>query len=532
MTYSLEVANDACYGTLAEGSSVTIVGGGPGGVAAALYLQKERPDLDINVLEYRNEKRSLTPACGSCKGGGGVMPGQVLKTLEEDLGLTVPERLIMNRYAGYDFHRLGTDKSYSMSMPTSEVMPGADKEYDTVSVYRGNGPARFRGDEPIGFDAYLRKEAKDRGIGFTYGSVKDIIVPESLDGKVMVNYKGTSKGDDLSLATDLVINAAGVKGSQLARMGYMDDTGALQYRDRDISPRSRTFGQFEVKLPKEDVESYFGDTISVYTGIPGSEFIAVTPKFPGPQKEPMRDGSTKDVDYGYLSITLALDPRKERELDKLGSEKEVRSAYANQLRGLEKALLEHPGFSYKVENRIDDKPFHCLCQPSAPVSASVKPFEDRYVEIGDAGGAIRYGKNGIGHSILSARAAVDSILERGISEEAFRDGYYTDFVKPLDRDNAVGKAMFGANRVVAGNDTLASLFYSTANSPVGKPIKKLAYRMARGHYGEDSYKSIVGNAVVDAVKLPYELAGSAIRSAVDKYHDWRERSNSDEEPEA
>ena len=528
MTYSLEVAHDASYGALTEGSSVTIVGGGPGGVAAALYLQKERPDLDINVLEYRDERKSLMPACGSCKGGGGVMPGQVLSTLEEDLGISVPDRLIMNRYAGYDFHRLGADKSYSMSMPTAEVMPGADKEYGTVSVYRGNGPARFSGEEPIGFDAYLRKEANDRGIKFTYGSVNDIIVPESLDGKVMVNYKPTGKGDDLTFATDLLINAAGVKGSQLTRMGYMDDSGALQYRDRGISPRSRTFGQFEIKLPKADVESYFGDTISVYTGIPNSEFVAVTPTFPGPQKVKGKDGSTKEVDYGYLSITLALDPRKEKELDNLGSEKEVRSAYTQQLMGLEKALLEHPGFSYKVENRIEDRPFHCLCQPSAPVSASEKPFEDRYVEIGDAGGAIRYGKNGIGHSILSARSAVESILERGVSEKAFRDGYYTDFIKPLERDNAVGKAMFGANRVVAGNDVLSGLFYSTANSPVGKPIKKMAYRMARGHYGEDSYKSIVGNAVVDAVKLPYELAGRAINSAVDKYHDWRERRNSDE----
>ena len=532
MTYSLEDTTDGCYGSLTEGSSVTIVGGGPGGVAAALYLQKERPDLDINVLEYRDERKSLIPACGSCKGGAGVMPGQVLSTLEEDLDISLPDQLIMNRYSGYDFHRLGAEKSYSMSMSTAEVMPEPDKDYGTVSVYRGNGPARFSGDEAIGFDAYLRKEAKDRGISFTYGSVNDIIVPESLDGKVMVNYNQVGKNDDLTFATDLVINAAGAKGSQLTRMGYTDNDGALQSRDRGISPRTRTFGQFEIKLPKEDVESYFGDTISVYTGLPGSDFVAVTPKFPGPQKVKGKDGSTNEVDYGYLSLTLALDPKKERELDKLGSKNEVRRAYADQLKGLEKALLEHPGFSYKITNRIEDRPFHCICLPSAPVSASEKPFEDRYVEIGDAGGAIRYGKNGIGHSILSAKSAVESILERGVSEEGFREGYYTDFVKPLDRDNAVGKTMFGANRFLAGNDILSGLFYGTANSPVGKPIKKMVYRMARGHFGEDSYKSIVGNAIGDAVKLPFELAGNGIRSAVDKYNDWRERHDSDEEPES
>lgn len=471
---------------LNEGDSVVIVGGGPGGVAAALYLQQERPDLDISILEYRTPEKDAKTGTPSCKGCGGVVPVQALQTLENDFNITIPDQVISGVYSGYDFYRLGKDDALSMNLSTDELM-GPVSSY-TVSVFRGNGPAKYQGG-PIGFDAFLRETAKERGINYIYGTVHDIELSHSIDDKAIITYSPVeAKNSSEYLDADLIINASGVFGSNLS--SYRDSNN--ETKKREHHPVLQSFGQLEVKLPVSEIEKYFGDRISVYTGIKDAQFIAVAPKIP--------ETKTGEPEEGYLSITIALSPEKQKELDSLPMEKQFK-AQRDAFQQLEKDLLEHPYFAEKAASKIvanEKKPFNCYCQPMTPIDISQKPYENRYVEIGDAAGAIRYGKNGIGHSIISAREAVESIVSNGISEEGFKEGYFDTYVKPLGKDNAIGRALFSANRIVSSSDTLSNLFYGAANSSFGTPLKKLAYRMARGHYEDDSYASIVKNAATES----------------------------------
>lgn len=74
------------------------------------------------------------------------------------------------------------------------------------------------------------------------------------------------------------------------------------------------------------------------------------------------------------------------------------------------------------------------------------PYADQVVLIGDSGSSKLY-KNGIGAALITGKAAASTAIFEGISEKHF-ERYFAPVCKDLDRDNQVGKLIFGVTRII------------------------------------------------------------------------------------
>jgi flavin-dependent dehydrogenase len=92
-------------------------------------------------------------------------------------------------------------------------------------------------------------------------------------------------------------------------------------------------------------------------------------------------------------------------------------------------------------------PQACGCQPRIAASPAHNFFADRFIAIGDAC-VTRLYKDGIGSALMTARAAAETALTRGIHRAAFA-AQYAPVCRAIARDNRLGRAVFaltGASR--------------------------------------------------------------------------------------
>jgi flavin-dependent dehydrogenase len=82
----------------------------------------------------------------------------------------------------------------------------------------------------------------------------------------------------------------------------------------------------------------------------------------------------------------------------------------------------------------------CGCTPRIAVGLSKKFFGTRWVAVGDAAVSRLY-KDGIGSAFFSARRAVEVMMEKGISAQAFRR-HYAPFCRRVAADNRYGRYLY------------------------------------------------------------------------------------------
>ena len=178
---------------LSPGSRVAIVGGGPAASFAALHLLRLAGQLAlpiaVTIFERKDFSRRGPAGCNKC---AGILSVHATRGIQE-LGLQIPEHLVLARLEGYTLHMAGHAIEIARPQPNRTIL----------SVYRGGGP--LRGDLPpdVSFDAWLLAAACAAGATLVAANVRKLIAGPLMD---VVTDNGRESFDMVMLATG--INAA------------------------------------------------------------------------------------------------------------------------------------------------------------------------------------------------------------------------------------------------------------------------------------------------------------------------------------
>ena len=105
-------------------------------------------------------------------------------------------------------------------------------------------------------------------------------------------------------------------------------------------------------------------------------------------------------------------------------------------------------------------------------NAGQNPFADRFVVVGSAG-ISRYYKHGIESAFISSRIAANSVFKSGVSENAFRTGYYKPVMKILGSDSLYGRWVFSLNDYITSRKSISAGYFSFLKSEKKKPVAKI-----------------------------------------------------------
>ncbi len=260
-------------------------------------------------------------------------------------------------------------------------------EQRIASVFRGNGP-RGGGDMPWdSFDGYLLDMAVDRGARLERKLVSGL---EWVDGFPQLRHAGEEGS-----RYDLVALAVGVN-SNLSRL--------VRGSDPDSATRTTRTYICEFQTDQQTIQETLGSSMHVFLSeIPRLEFAALIPKGEYVTLVVLGD----DIDQSLISAFLASP-------------------------GVRRCMPEHA------------LPTACNCAPLINVRGPRRPYADRLMLIGDCG-VTRLYKDGIGAAYRTAKAAAETAVFHGVSAAAF-EHYYWPACKTIEKDNAIGKFMFGFTR--------------------------------------------------------------------------------------
>jgi flavin-dependent dehydrogenase len=220
---------------LAQGSRVVIIGGGPGGSACALALQRKAAELGIKLQitliegkQFLDEKHY-----NQCVG---VLSPPLPSLLEEDLGIPFPLHLCQVEIQGYVLHS------------SAEQIKLAGDDGDSYALRR------------VQFDQYMLEMVKDRGINVFPARAVDL---EFHPDRVIVYT------ESLPLEADVVVGAFG-----------LDEGSASMFsRHTNYRPPEAIDALVTKCHPETDEESNLEGYIHAFLlSNPRIEFGAVTPK--------------------------------------------------------------------------------------------------------------------------------------------------------------------------------------------------------------------------------------------------------------
>lgn len=489
---------------LQDHDKVLILGSGPAGCSAAMYLKKLKPSLQVIVLDNRSDKAMNTGGPGSCKGCVGGISGFLLDQLKTDFNITLPKRLVNNKINSVKFINL-LDKHHKtcFEIDIAKDLAGIwdPPNMDSVLVSVGNGKGKYNHPDGknISFDYFLRTTAKEMGVEFITGYVNTIQVPEDCADDVKIHFtrkrlKSTliwhkkdkhgkisvtpnKQGENHKEINDaaLVVNATGLNSRNRIELGHYDT------KDNTFRPTpakratGKIMGMFDIDIEQKYLKENFGDTIRVYGGIKGTNTIVAA------SKHLQKGGS-------WLTIAILLDRDIEPEYDNTCAgehcSKSIPHSFRNEMKSIRDDFLHQSGLG-KHLNLQNIKKSTCRCAPIIPHSVSEKPYGNRYIEVGDSSGAMKYGRNGIPYAFNSAKRAMEAAVSIGVSEQDFKTHYDKTFIAPIRRDNQLGKYIMKWNGFINRHAALTSAYYEIASeSPL---LKRYAIQILLGIRGSDTY---------------------------------------------
>ena len=219
-----------------DGDTVCVVGGGPGGSACAMTLLKEARRLgrQINVVLLEHKIFSEDRHHNQCIG---VLSPPFEDILKHELGLTLPESLVVNEIAGYRLH--------------SDLL-----SLDLIGEEHGRSASVRRSK----FDAFMLEEAKKAGAQVVHNRVTAIEVNPD---EVLIY----SDGENIKSA--VVVGAFGL------------DDGTCRIFEQGTPYRQPDFLNTVIThlYPGKEFMQSMDRTIQAFLlSHPGLEFGAVTPK--------------------------------------------------------------------------------------------------------------------------------------------------------------------------------------------------------------------------------------------------------------
>ena len=284
----------------------------------------------------------------------------------------------------------------------STVIETPLKEQRIVSMFRGSGPLGATITSQRSFDGYLLELCEKNGARIFQEKVLDIETGERI----------TITSNKANREYDLVVGAAGLNPRTINL--FQKIIPAF------IPPETTRTYIAEFYLETEKITRHFGNSMHVFLlNLPGIKFGALIPK-----------GT-------YVTLVLLGSGINEELVNRFLSSKTVKSCFPE-------------GTELKPINP-------CQCFPSINIKNAVHPYSDRIVLIGDSASSKLY-KNGIGAAYLTAKAAAETAILKGISQKKFIRHFQPQCSK-LDRDNAVGKLIFYGTTVIQKSSLLKKVIF-------------------------------------------------------------------------
>ncbi|MHC4534782.1 MAG: NAD(P)/FAD-dependent oxidoreductase [Planctomycetota bacterium] len=365
---------------LRDNSRIAIIGAGPAGTLFAyLALRKAKAcGMNVSITIFDGKDFTLTGPLG-CNMCAGILSETLLEKLSQD-GIIVPDEVVQKRISGY-YVQTENDRLLLQNPRGKRI----------TTVFRGNGPRFYNPNGTISFDDFLLTVAQENGAKVVAQPVIDVILPKTKSDAVQLIY-----GEGNEFEADLVVGAFGVNTA------FAEKIRALNFGYQP--PKVLRGMQTELLLGKEHIQQDFGDNVIIFRlGLKGIRFAAFTPK----------------SDHITATIVCRTDATRE---------------------SLSRILL-HPAVRRWLPETFQLPRTYCLCHPKIPVTPAKNPFTDRLVIIGDAS-CSRYFKNGIESAYITAKLAMETAFDLGISASAFRKGYFKQARKLIIRDNFFGRLLF------------------------------------------------------------------------------------------
>lgn len=222
-------------GTLNDGQTVVIIGGGPAGASCGIALKNIAQLLhkDINVILFEGKQFEGAMHYNQCVG---VLSPPIGDILENHLKIPFPWNLVHRRINGYVLHS------------------------DSDCVYLNGHAQPSYAVRRVTFDDYLLQQAKSKGVHVIRGRVTDL---EFSQNRVMVY------SDSDNISADVVVGAFG-----------LDDGGCKLFERAAAYQQPRFLNSIVTKIyPSEVFMADFGDDIHAFLpSLRRIEFGGVTPK--------------------------------------------------------------------------------------------------------------------------------------------------------------------------------------------------------------------------------------------------------------
>ncbi|HLG29881.1 MAG TPA: hypothetical protein VI387_06675, partial [Candidatus Brocadiales bacterium] len=164
-------------------------------------------------------------------------------------------------------------------------------------------------------------------------------------------------------------------------------------------------------------------------------------------------------------------------------------------------FLNHPSVRRILPEGWQMPEHYCMCFSKIPVTHAKHPYTNRLVILGDASVSRTY-KSGIESAFNMAYLAAKTAFQQGVSEQAFKNGYYRVAKNVLIRDNFYGKLILLLNDYVFSQKEITnahlSLLKSGKNLPVARRFNEILWNMVTGNV---TYKEIFLKAINPQVLL-------------------------------
>ncbi|MFQ6618878.1 MAG: hypothetical protein ACE5QV_09350, partial [Fidelibacterota bacterium] len=283
----------------------------------------------------------------------------------------------------------------------------------------------------VTLDQFLLERAVEEGAEYEEREIKSIYITSGLERNIYLEIEGKSGVRKF----DLVVGAFGLNSnlhnllkrnfsSKERKVNPSEGNGGtehlkniklnrIKYKPPDVWQVSIA----EIQQDEDFVKGTYNDMIQIFTfGDTKVKFISLTPKRDRITVCTIGNGITMDDTKRYILTT-----------------------------GIKRY------FTFPLS-------IGCYCFPNIPVGNATRPYNDRFVVIGDAC-ASRFMKNGIESAFYTASYAVDTVLNHGILAEDFKYHYYPKCKRRYTRDNIYGKIIFELSNFFASNSRISkSLF--------------------------------------------------------------------------
>ena len=424
---------------LHDGSTVAIIGGGPGGSACAVKLLQEADARGLRLRVVIFEGKDFSVHANQCVG---VLSPPIEEVLAQELGVHLPPSLIKRQIFGYRLH--GRRENVLL---TGHGAHAGELEHGraTYAVERAH------------FDRFLLDQARELGAEVIEARVTGI---EFVRGDGLDEVRIYS--ESLYERADVVVGAFGLDEAMLSVF-------------EDVTARG---GRGGFQRPTKWLKSYL-TTIDTTARFQTEKLGHIVHAFLLPQKCP-------HIEFG------AITPKGDHILVNIAGEN-VSSCDLDLFLQLPEVQMLLPGFDPSAINYYEGR------FPSSPARGA---YGHRYALVGDATGWLRPFKGkGINTAIITGIRAAQVMLEHGVSERALahysracadlrKDYHYGVIVRRLMLMGArlfldpmidVGKvdplmydALFDS---VSGHDSYRNIISRSLNARL---LRKVAARMIRG----------------------------------------------------